>query len=111
MPLRQAGCRRERSRIRQEHAIVLFNPQEPQTPGPGFCGPLAQHPTELIAVTIRPEDILTTAEAALLQRADRGYLPCPACQRPLQGVHMLSDLYQGIVLVCPDVEGCRFHEY
>ena len=59
---------------------------------------------------IRPEDILTTTEAGILQLADRGDLFCPRCGNRLYGDKLVEeDLYAGIILVC--LEGCGFREY
>jgi hypothetical protein len=55
---------------------------------------------------VRPEDILTSREADLLQRADKGELPCPACGTPLRANVVRDDLCNGVVLFC----GCGFRE-
>lgn len=59
------------------------------------------------------EDVLTSGEAALLQRAGRGELVCPCCGQPLQGEKIVSPLYEGIVLFCADEarRGCEYWEY
>jgi hypothetical protein len=50
----------------------------------------------------RPEDILTPDEADLIQRADRGELPCLTCGEPLQAEKVISEYYEGVILFCPD---------
>ncbi|MCB0165399.1 MAG: hypothetical protein KDI79_14315 [Anaerolineae bacterium] len=54
---------------------------------------------------------LSRKEMELLQRADRGTLPCPRCNEPLSG-HMLHEagVYQGVLLLCLTA-GCGFREY
>ena len=54
---------------------------------------------------------LSQKEVELLQRADRGALPCPRCNEPLSG-HMLQEagVYQGVLLRCLTVS-CGFREY
>ena len=63
----------------------------------------------------KPEDILTTAEAELLQVVDRGERSCPnpSCGLPLQGEKLIiPGVYEGIVLFCPKERGgCGFTEY
>lgn len=61
----------------------------------------------------RREDILTSREAVLLQQAGRGELLCPGCSQPLQGQKIVSPMYEGIVLYCPDRgrQGCEYREY
>jgi hypothetical protein len=56
----------------------------------------------------RPEDILTTPEAELLQAADRRERLCPRCGQPLAADMMVSEVYQGVILTC--FEGCGFRE-
>ena len=50
----------------------------------------------------RPEDILTSDEADLIQRADRGELLCLSCGEPLQAEKVISKYYEGVILFCPD---------
>lgn len=63
-------------------------------------------------IEVGPEDVLTAAEAELLQRADKGILPCPWCDLPLKGEFVYyeledDDFYAGVRLSC----GCGFVEY
>ena len=60
--------------------------------------------------TPRPEDILTSDEADLIQRADRGEVACLTCDRPLSWAKIVSDDYVGVVLFCLD-DDCGFVEY
>ncbi len=63
-----------------------------------------------VCVYPRPEDILTTPEAELVQLADRGELPCPRCGEPLWGDKLIKEeFYEGIALLC--LEGCGLREY
>lgn len=64
-------------------------------------------PERKVRHELRPEDILTSEEAELLQRASRGELPCPQCSKPLQASVIRSDVYNGILLFCE----CGFQEY
>ena len=57
---------------------------------------------ELKHIIPRPEDILTSDEADLIQRADRGELLCLTCGEPLQAEKVVSIYYQGVILFCPD---------
>lgn len=58
----------------------------------------------------RPEDIFTPDEAALIQRAGRGELPCLACGQPMAAAKIMSDVYEGVTLFCPD-GGCGYVEF
>ena len=52
-------------------------------------------------------------QAELLQKADRGLLPCPDCGSPLRAALTVSttpDVYEGVVLFCMDRE-CGFYEW
>ena len=54
---------------------------------------------------------LSQKEVELLQRADRGALPCPRCNEPLSGQTLHEEgVYQGALLLCLTV-GCGFREY
>jgi len=58
------------------------------------------------------EDVLTRDQAALLTRARNRLLPCPRCQRPLDGEFIYykledDDYYAGVRLYCI----CGFVEY
>jgi hypothetical protein len=64
-------------------------------PKPGFVHP-------------RPEDILTTPEAEILQLADCGELPCPRCGETLSAERIVSEVYEGVVLTC--LTGCGWRE-
>ena len=55
---------------------------------------------------VRSEDVLTSQEAEVLQRADKGELPCPRCRKPLRASVIRSDVYNGVVLSCE----CGFEE-
>ena len=64
------------------------------------------------AIEVGPEDVLTRDEAELLAKARNGQLPCPWCERPLDGefvFHRLGgdDYYAGVRLSCL----CGFVEY
>jgi hypothetical protein len=66
-----------------------------------------------IASVARREDILTADQAELLQRAERGEVPCPNCGQPLYAQMVVStvpDLYAGVLLFCTD-SACGFVEY
>lgn len=61
---------------------------------------------------VRPDEVLTQAEAELLVRARAGQLPCPWCQRPLDGEFVFHRLegevdYARVRLSCL----CGFVEY
>ena len=54
----------------------------------------------------KPKDILTQTEADLLQRIDRGEIPCPCCGATMWGYKMVVEEYEGIILGC----NCGFVE-
>ena len=56
---------------------------------------------------VRPEDVLTSQEVDMLQRADKGELPCPECNEPLRASVIRSEVCNGVVLFCE----CGFEEY
>ena len=61
---------------------------------------------------VRPQDVLTTEQMELLERANRGAAPCPWCGLPLKGAFIYYDLedddcYAGVRLSCQ----CGFVEY
>ena len=63
-------------------------------------------------IEVSPEDILAAEEVDVLQRADKGILPCPWCDLPLKGEFVYyelegDDFYAGVRLSC----GCGFVEY
>jgi len=62
------------------------------------------------SVTPRPEEILTSQEAEVLQKAEAGVLPCPWCGQMLRAEMLVSGDYEGVVLSCPDGGGCGFRE-
>jgi hypothetical protein len=49
-----------------------------------------------------PEDILTSEEAELLQRADQGEFTCLTCGELLLAEKVICDVYEGVILFCPD---------
>ena len=57
----------------------------------------------------RPTNVIT-GEIALLERLDRGELPCPCCNQPLAGEVIDDDPYFGVALYCPTLSGCGFRE-
>ena len=57
---------------------------------------------EVHRIIPRPEDILFPDEAELIQRADRGEIPCLTCGHPLQAEKVVSEYYVGVILFCPD---------
>ncbi len=57
----------------------------------------------------RAEDILTSEEAELIQRADRGEFTCLICGEPLAAEKVLSEFYKGVILFCPDMR-CGYVE-
>ena len=64
-------------------------------------------------VSVRSEDILTAEQTEVLQRADRGEIPCPHCGQPLSArmvVSTMPDLYEGVHLFCRD-GACGFSEW
>ena len=58
----------------------------------------------------RPEHVLTTQEAEVLQKAEAGVLPCPRCGQTLRAEMIVSGDYEGVVLSCPDRGSCGFRE-
>ena len=62
------------------------------------------------SVTPRPEEILTTQEAEVLQNAEAGVLSCPWCGQMLRAEMIVSGDYEGVVLSCPDRGICGFRE-
>jgi hypothetical protein len=61
-----------------------------------------------VVIYPRPEDILTSEEATILQRADRGELVCPRCGETLAAEKVVCAVYEGIVLTCRT--GCGWQE-
>ena len=72
------------------------------------CGGMSEK--EPHSVTPRPEQILTSQEAEVLQKAEAGVLPCPWCGQMLRAEMIVSGDYEGVVLSCPDGGGCGFRE-
>lgn len=64
-------------------------------------------PSEVKSVTVRPEQVLTEAEAELMQKIDRGEMLCPRCERPLTGEKFVSEIYTGLIIECLN---CGFRE-
>jgi hypothetical protein len=62
------------------------------------------------SVAPRPEEILTTQEAEVLQKAEAGVLPCPCCGQTLRAEMIVSADYEGVLLSCSDRGGCGFRE-
>ena len=62
------------------------------------------------SVTPRPEEVLTSQEAEVLQKAEAGVLPCPWCGQMLRADMIVSGDYEGVVLSCPDRGACGFRE-
>lgn len=61
--------------------------------------------TELEVKRLNPQ------EAEILQRVDRGELPCPCCGQPLEGGKVVIEgIYEGVLLSCSDVWDCGFVE-
>lgn len=62
-------------------------------------------------IHIQPEDVLTEKEYQLLQRARAGEIPCPWCERPLEGSFYFflddGDEDKGVRLRCSN---CGFDE-
>ena len=62
-------------------------------------------------IQIQPEDVLTETEYQVLQRARAREIPCPWCERPLEGsfYFFVEDGHQdtGVRLRC---SGCGFDE-
>ncbi len=74
--------------------------------------PSSQYHHERVRV-VRPEDILTTAQAELLQKADAGLLVCPACGQSLRAMMAIApepDLYADVLIFCVD-RSCGYFEY
>ena len=67
--------------------------------------------TQLARVVIepKPEHILTSREAALIQKSDRDQLQCVRCNGPLLAAKIMSEVYQGVVMAC--FSGCGWREY
>ncbi len=86
-------------------------PTDPSAVRENRPDPPATGASPLRAIPVRTEDILMLAEAELLRKADQGVLPCPHCGRPLQGRLRITEVYQGLVLFCADIEGCGYYEY
>ncbi len=63
--------------------------------------------SEVKSITVRPEQILTEAEAGLMQKIDRGEMFCPRCEYPLTGEKYISKVYTGLMLECLQ---CEFRE-
>ena len=72
------------------------------------CGGMSENEPQ--SVTPRPQEILTTQEAEVLQKAAAGVLPCPWCGQTLRAEMIVSGNYEGVVLSCPDRGGCGFRE-
>ena len=72
------------------------------------CGGMSEKEPQ--SVTPRPEEILTTQEAEVLQKAEAGVLPCPWCGQTLRADMIVSGDYEGVLLSCPDGGGCGFRE-
>ena len=73
------------------------------------CGGMSEE--EPHSVTPRPEEILTTQEAEVLQKAEAEVLPCPRCGQMLRAEMIVSgEYYEGVLLSCPDTGGCGFRE-
>lgn len=63
-------------------------------------------------ITVRPEDVLSAKEMELLDRARKGLVICPWCERPLAGGFFClglksGDIETGVRLNCR----CGFEEY
>ena len=66
---------------------------------------------EPIPIVPRPEDVLTTQEAEILQWVERGELLCPCCGQSIDGGKVVIDgVYEGVLLSCSDVLECGFVE-
>ena len=72
------------------------------------CGRMSEEAPH--TVTRRPEEILTTLEAEVLQKAEAGVLPCPQCGRVLGAEMIVSADYEGVLLSCPERGICGFRE-
>ena len=71
-----------------------------------------REPLVVRVIEVGPEDVLTASQAELVDRAKAGTLPCPWCDRPLEGEFVYyelegDDFYAGVRLSC----GCGFVEY
>jgi hypothetical protein len=64
-------------------------------------------PIEVKSITVRLEQVLTEEEAELIQKADRGELPCPRCASPLNAEKYATEIYTGVMLECLK---CEFRE-
>jgi hypothetical protein len=64
-------------------------------------------PIRVKSITVRPEQVLTEAEAQLMQKIDREELPCPRCASPLTGEKFVSEVYTGVMVECLK---CGFRE-
>jgi hypothetical protein len=63
-------------------------------------------------VEVGKEDVLAVREGELLDKAEKGAVPCPWCGRPLRGEFVYFELededdYAGVRLLCI----CGFVEY
>ena len=72
------------------------------------CGGMSEEEPQ--SVTPQPEEVLTTQEAEVLQKAEAGVLPCPCCGQTLEAEMIVSADYEGVVLSCPDGGGCGFRQ-
>jgi hypothetical protein len=62
------------------------------------------------SVTPRPEEVLTSQEGEVLQKAEAGVLPCPWCGQMLRAEMIVSGDYEGVLLSCPGRGRCDFRE-
>ena len=61
-------------------------------------------------IEVHPKDIFSPQEVTLIQKLERGELPCPCCGQPLEGDRVVIEgVYEGILLSCPDVR-CGYLE-
>ncbi len=67
-------------------------------------------PTSTIQPPLEESKDRLEKDAELLQKAQAGELPCPNCGKPLKGVMLDEDIYQGVMLFCEDQGGCGFYE-
>ena len=72
------------------------------------CGGMSEK--EPHSVTPRPEEVLTSQEAEVLQKAEVGVLPCPCCGQTLGAAMIVSGDCEGVLLSCPHRGGCGFRE-
>ena len=70
------------------------------SPGMGVEQQPDQSQEPLKTITPQPEDLLTSQEAEVLQRADRGELICPCCLLMLGGQKVVAEEYEGVILRC-----------